>query len=172
MSLFSMDRLNALAIKKQCLDGTCVSVADVVERTGGLHATSPTTPYLSLFARLKNFNIKDLDEELYVKRTMGRIRSVRGTVYIFPVEFMPVAFAATRRVIGLNSLNHCKYMGVTERDYEELSKGRADDGVTGEKGPPHQLARLVRPERNVRRWAAGPGKTRRLAEQPAYVLSV
>jgi hypothetical protein len=122
MSPFSTEQLNALAIKKQCLDGTGVNVADTVRRICGLHATSPATPYLSLFARLKNFNIKDLDEELYVKRTMGRIRCVRRTIYIFPVEFMPAAFAATKKVMGLNSVNHCKYMGVSERDYEALSK--------------------------------------------------
>ncbi len=122
MSPVSTEQLNALAIKKQCLNGTDMGVTDMVWRIGGLHATSPATPYLSLFARLKNFSIKDLDEELYVKRTMGRIRSVRRTVYIFPVELMPVAFAATKRVMGLNSLNHCKYMGVTEQDYETLSK--------------------------------------------------
>jgi hypothetical protein len=122
MSPFSREQLNALAIKKQCLDGADIGVTDMVWRIYGLHATSPATPYLSLFARLKNFNIKDLDEELYIKRTMGRIRCVRRTIYIFPVEFMPIAFAATKRVMGLNSLNHCKYMGVSERDYDELSK--------------------------------------------------
>jgi hypothetical protein len=122
MSSIGIERLNALAIKKQCLDGMGVSVADTVRRICGLHATSPATPYLSLFTRLAGFRIKDLDDELYVKRAMGRIRSVRRTVYIFPTEFMPVAFAATKRVMGQNSLNHCKYMGVTERDYEELLK--------------------------------------------------
>jgi hypothetical protein len=122
MNPISVEQLNALAIKKQCLDGVDTSVTDVVWRICGLHATSPATPYLSLFARLKNFNTNGLDEELYIKRSMGRIRSVRKTIYIFPVELMPVAFAATKRVIGQISLNHCKYMGVTEGDYEELSK--------------------------------------------------
>jgi DNA glycosylase AlkZ-like len=126
MSAISRERLNTLAVKKQCLDGSGTNVLDVVRRIGGLHATSPTTPYLALFARLKGFTIKDLDEELYGKRTMGRLRSVRKTVYIFPVDFMPVAFAATKRVMGLNSVNHCRYMGVTERDYVALSKRAMD----------------------------------------------
>jgi hypothetical protein len=122
MSALSLEQLNALAVKKQCLDGSGVNVADVVQRICGLHATSPTTPYLSLFARLNGFKIKDLDDELYVKRSMGRIRCVRKTVYIFPVEFMPVLYAATKRVMGLNSINYCKHMGITEQDYETLSK--------------------------------------------------
>jgi hypothetical protein len=53
---------------------------------------------------------------------MGRIRCVRKTVYIFTVEFMPVAYAATKKVMGLNSVNYCKHMGVTEQDYKALSK--------------------------------------------------
>jgi hypothetical protein len=122
MSAIPLEQLNAMAVKKQCLDGSGVNVADVVQRICGLHATSPTTPYLSLFARLGGFNIKDLDEELYVKRSMGRIRCVRKTVYIFPVEFMPIAHSATKRAMGLNSINYCKHMGVTEQDYESLSK--------------------------------------------------
>jgi hypothetical protein len=122
MSAISLEQLNALAVKKQCLDGSGVNVADVVQRICGLHATSPTTPYLSLFARLSGFRIKDLDDELYVKKSMGRIRCVRKTIYIFPVEFMPVAYAATKRVMGLNSFNYCKHMGVTEDDYRTLSK--------------------------------------------------
>jgi len=118
----SREMINRHVLRKQCLSAPGNDVVDVTERIGGLHATSPTTPYLSLFARLSKFSIGDLDEELYVKRTLGRIRSVRKTIYIFPAGFMPVAFAATKRVMGLHSLNHCKYMGVTEAEYEELSK--------------------------------------------------
>lgn len=119
---FKMEQLNALAIKKQCLAGVDMDVKSLASRLCGLHATSPTTPYLSLFARLNNFSISDLDEELYVKRTMGRLRCVRKTVYIFPVEFMPVAYMATKRVMGTHTMDFCRYMGVADGDYEELSK--------------------------------------------------
>jgi hypothetical protein len=88
----------------------------------GLHATAPTTPYVSLFARARDFTRDKLDEQLYVKRTLGKIRCVRTTVHILPRETIPIAFAATKGIVEPNSEDFLQYTGVTKRQYEETSK--------------------------------------------------
>jgi hypothetical protein len=98
---------------------------DIVQVTRdiyGLHATNPTTPYVSLFARARDFTRDKLDEELYVKRTLGKIRCVRTTVYVLPRETIPIAFAATKSIVEPNSEDFLRYTGgVTERQYEDTS---------------------------------------------------
>ena len=54
-------------------DSKIDDVVQIVKDIGGLHATGSTVPYLSLFARTRNFVKKYLDEELYVKRNLGKI---------------------------------------------------------------------------------------------------
>ncbi|MDH7478376.1 MAG: hypothetical protein QHH17_08370, partial [Candidatus Bathyarchaeota archaeon] len=51
-------------------DSQVESVLQVVNDVIALHATSVGTPYLSLFARVKNFQRNLLDEEFYMKRNL------------------------------------------------------------------------------------------------------
>ncbi len=115
--------MNNFVLRKQRLLGAQSNkdVAQIVKDIGGLHATSPTTPYLSLFARVNGFCREDLDEELYVKRRLGKIRYVRTTVYIVPKDMVLIAFAATRRMAEPLSEAYSKFLGVNERQYEETS---------------------------------------------------
>jgi len=103
-------------------DSKIENIVQIVQDMGGLHATGSTTPYLSLFSRTRNFTRKMLDEELYLKRRLGKIRYVRKTVYVLPKENIPIAFAATRRIIEPTSEKYSKYLGITQKEYEEASK--------------------------------------------------
>jgi len=111
-------------LRKQHLtdDTRSENIIQTVRDVGGLHATGPTVPYLSLFSRIRNFTTEFLDEELYVKRSLGKIRYVRKTVYVLPKDMVPAAFAATRSMIVLASEKYSKYLGVTEDEYEVASK--------------------------------------------------
>jgi hypothetical protein len=51
-----------------------------------LHATSATTPYLSLWARMTNFDRGMLDEALYEERSLSRVLCMRSTVHIVPSD--------------------------------------------------------------------------------------
>jgi len=66
----NLRRMNSFVLQKQKLidDRPGEDIVQIVKDIGGLHATSPTTPYLSLFARVKNFEREHLDTELYEKR--------------------------------------------------------------------------------------------------------
>lgn len=99
---------------------------DIVQITRdiyGLHATNATTPYLSLFARASGFSRDRLDQELYVKKSLGKIRCVRTTVHVLPRETIPIAFAATKGIVEPNSADFLRITGgVTQKQYEETSR--------------------------------------------------
>jgi len=128
-------RMNSIVLQKQRLthDGSSKNIVQIVKDIGGLHATNPTTPYLSLLARVKDFRREYLDNELYVKKSLGKIRYVRTTVYILPKDMIPAAFAATRRVTELASEAYSKFLGINEEQYEETSKKIAET-LQGQKG--------------------------------------
>ena len=96
-----LDQVNHLVLCKQHLAGKSgtASIVQIVRDIGGLHATSATTPYLSLFSRMRNFKKEALDEELYLKKNLGKIRCIRKTVFILSKDVIPVAFAATNRIV-------------------------------------------------------------------------
>jgi hypothetical protein len=75
-----------------------------------------------LFARVEDFRREHLDEELYVKRNLGKIRYVRTTVYVLPKDVIPTAFAATRMMAEPASQAYSKFLGITVKQYEEASE--------------------------------------------------
>lgn len=122
----SLAQVNHFVLKKQHLAGPQnASVIKVVEDVGGLHATINLTLYLSLFARLPRFKKEDLDQELYVRRTLGKIRCVRKTIYVHTKDALPVVFQAT---VGMVSQASRKYMEhrVPPEEYERISKSILD----------------------------------------------
>lgn len=68
----------------------------LLAEVGGLSGTSPTC-YLSLIARKAGFLRSDLDRALYDERTLVRVRAMRGSLYMLPVEKAPLLLAATAR---------------------------------------------------------------------------
>ena len=59
-------------------------VVQVATDLVGLHATVAPNPYLQLAM---------LDRELYERRSLVRMR---GTLFVLPLDLLPVAWAATR----------------------------------------------------------------------------
>ena len=77
MKIINLDEINSFVLRKQHLtdDSRFDDIAQIVKDVGGLHATGSHVPYLSLFARTRNFVEEYLDEGLYVKRSLGKIHS-------------------------------------------------------------------------------------------------
>ena len=128
-SRIDLNSVNRFRLHKQHLtdESHTEDIVQTVRDVYGLHATNATTPYLSLFARARNFTRDKLDEELYVKRTLGKIRCVRTTVHVLPRETIPIAFAATKAIVEPNSEDFLRYTGaVTKNQYEEASRAILD----------------------------------------------
>lgn len=106
------------------------TVLEVVEDLFGLHATSASTPYLSLFARLKQFQRSMLDQELYIKRNLIRFGFMRRTLFILTTKLAPIAFQATRlseaqtmQLLEGWNIPHSEYQRVAESVYAALKDG-------------------------------------------------
>jgi hypothetical protein len=138
MDTIGLDRANRFLRKKQHLskDAKSDDIARITRDIGGLDSTNATAPYLSLFARSTHFKKNDLDVELSKKKTLARLRYVRGTIYVLPREFLPVAYAATSRMSGATAERYSKRLGLTPGYYRrtagkiaKILKGR---GLTAE----------------------------------------
>ncbi len=123
-----LNTVNQLVLRKQHLtDDTRIDkIVQIARDIGGLHATEPLTPYLSLYARTRNFNKDHLDAELHIKRSLARIRYVRNTLYILPKDMVPMAFAATKQMVEKNSRGFAEFRGISPEDYEATSRSILD----------------------------------------------
>lgn len=107
-------------LKKQQLapENAGTDLLAAVEDMVGLHGTSPTTPYLSLHARMHTFMRADLDCELYERRSLIRLKVMRGTVFVLPHAIAPVAYAATQAMVVKRDRRH---LGLDPAVYETLA---------------------------------------------------
>jgi hypothetical protein len=124
MKEIEQEKVNLFCLRKQHLadDAKIDDIIKITEDIGGLHATNSSTTYLSLFIRAKKFQRKDLDEELYNKRNLGRVRYVRGTMHVLPRKMIPMAFSALRIIRQPRLKKYLEYHGITEKDYKKNSK--------------------------------------------------
>jgi hypothetical protein len=84
----------------------------------GLHATDPASIYLTVFARMGNFHVSDLERALYEERSLIRMLGMRRTMFVFPSELEPVIQAACTDEIARRQrqmlLQHLSQQGYPE----------------------------------------------------------
>lgn len=103
-----IDEINQFVLYKQHLteyskaDNKCL--VEVVKDICGLHAQVASTPYLSLWNRIDNFQKEDLSKELYERRTLIKIWGVRATLHIVPADHVVEYYQATKRAGGRHPL--------------------------------------------------------------------
>lgn len=150
MNSMNIDRINRFVFKKQRLedDSKIDDIVQIVRDIGGLHAQVPQTPYLSLFARTRNFTKEYLDSELYSKKNLGRIKCIRSTLYILPKDMIPEAFAATRKIVISSSGSYAKRFGINREKYEEISR-KIVDIVHGRGLTTKEITRELGKESNI-----------------------
>jgi hypothetical protein len=117
-------QVEAHVLRRQHLapDARCDDVVQTVKDISGLYAASAATPYLSLLARTQHFRREQLDDELYVRRTLGRIRCMRKAIYILPSDLLAAAHWATRSLTVEASRRYLEYRGVPRPVYEQMSR--------------------------------------------------
>ncbi|GIG87460.1 winged helix DNA-binding domain-containing protein [Plantactinospora endophytica] len=66
-----------------------------------LHASDPPTVYLALFARMAaNADVETVDRALYEDRTLVRMLAMRRTMFVTPVEAVPLLHEAAARTVA------------------------------------------------------------------------
>jgi hypothetical protein len=66
----------------------------------GLHASDPTTPFLSAAARTRAFTAADLETALYEDRSLVRMLGMRRTLFVVPRDLAAVIDEACTRALG------------------------------------------------------------------------
>jgi hypothetical protein len=101
------ERRRRLAVRhglaRRLIDAGAANYADpaqIAKRVVALHATDPATVYLSVRARAAGpVKPADIECSLYERRDLVRMLGMRRTVFVVPVEFVPVVQASsTERV--------------------------------------------------------------------------
>jgi hypothetical protein len=98
-------------------DAPATDVVQTARDLVGLHATGAPNPYLQLFTRMPGFMRPALDQELYERRSLARVRCMRGTLFLLPLDLLPIAWAATRELVLGPSTKYLTAQGLTPRSY-------------------------------------------------------
>jgi len=116
--------INKLILKKlHLLEGSQLdNIHKITEDLCGLHATGTIEPYIQLFVRAKNFEKEDLVTELFTKKTLGKIRGMRKTLFIFTKDLMEIIYPFAKNLTEDRELKYLKYRNISLEDYDELSK--------------------------------------------------
>ncbi|MFP3895446.1 MAG: winged helix DNA-binding domain-containing protein [Anaerolineales bacterium] len=93
-------------------------ISSLVRDIGPIGATRPTVPYLSLWARMRDFRRENLDEALYEERSLLRVPCMRGQLYLVPVEDYPAYYQLTKPFFqqGLEDLT--RFFSRTDKECE------------------------------------------------------
>lgn len=123
MNKFTLEQINRFLLYKQHLavDSRTNDIVRIAADISGLHGTGIQEPYIALFTRSKNFTPEQLDRELYERKTLAKIRCMRGTLYILPKELVPPTFAATRTMFDKLSLRFMEFHGISRDEYNRIS---------------------------------------------------
>ncbi len=76
-------------------------VVTVARDLVALHATDPSTVYLAAWARLRTPAVEDVSRAIYDDRALVRLLGMRRTMFVVPVESMPVVQAACTQAIAV-----------------------------------------------------------------------
>jgi len=114
------EKVNHYVLKKQHLTSKSDDVLECVDNIAGLNSITATTPYLSLFNRIDYFTKSMLDEEMYEKKRLYRLRLMRGTLFIVTRDFLPIAYSATIDRTQNRLARFRQYYQLSEQEYEEL----------------------------------------------------
>ncbi|MFX1479211.1 MAG: winged helix DNA-binding domain-containing protein [Promethearchaeota archaeon] len=98
------------------------NILQIVKDICGLHATGTLEPYLTLFTRMKDFKKEDLDNELYKKKSLGRIRGMRKTLFILTKEMIPIVHSMIKHQTVKRDNKYLELRDISRDQYNELAQ--------------------------------------------------
>lgn len=124
MSTFKLEKINQFVLQKHHLteDSKIDDIIQIIDDLCGLHSTTLTTSYLSLFARSNKFKKLDLQRELYITKNLGRIRGMRRTLFIETRKMIPIVHASTFKLIEKSFEKYIEVRGISLKDYKDISE--------------------------------------------------
>ena len=123
MKSFTIDQVNKFILFKQhlAMNNKSDNIIQISDDLCGLQSTGPTEPYLNLLARTKNFMREDLERELYQKRSLGKIRGMRKSLFIVPKELIPIIHNAIKHLTVKRCDKYLEMRNISLEEYEDIS---------------------------------------------------
>ncbi len=87
----------------------------------GLHATDPSTVFLAAAARMKKPTVAAIEQALYDDRSLVRVLGMRRTLFVEPVELVPIVYASSTGTVAARN------RAAIEKDV--VAYGLTDDGA-------------------------------------------
>ena len=116
------ESINQLILQKQHLtqESKKDDLVQLVKDLCGLQATGTFEPYLYLFCRKNEFTKEELDNQLYGLKSLIKIRAMRNTLFIVPVEYAPMMHTATKYLKENRFDGFFTYTDFTREEYYDL----------------------------------------------------
>lgn len=89
------------------------TISEIAKNNVGIHSARISTPYVTLCSRIPSFIPSNLYNALYVDKTVIKLRCMRTTLHIVPVELAPIFHMATKRLRIQRVLNEMKKTNVS-----------------------------------------------------------
>lgn len=84
---------------RHLLASSAASVEQATAALVALHSSDPATVFLSSWARVDRFEPAELEDALYVRRSLVRMLGMRRTLFVVPVELAPVMHEACTKAL-------------------------------------------------------------------------
>jgi Winged helix DNA-binding domain len=116
------ERRARLGLRHRLTPGTqALDACDVADSVVALHSTDPASVFLSAAARMVDPTVDAIERALYDDRSLVRILGMRRTLFVVPVELVPIVHAACTRAIAVTGRR--RYAALMEQG------GVTDDGA-------------------------------------------
>ncbi len=121
MASVTLEQVRLNHLRKQIfLDLTNVDFYKVAVEQIGLHSTDYWTPYLSVWARIGDYDAQDVYNSLNSGQRVVRVNSFRGTVHIVHSENLPVVIRATGPRLERGVRKHPFLKKYSDSEIEEM----------------------------------------------------
>jgi hypothetical protein len=89
-----------------------------------LHSSDAPTVYLAALARMRSGSLDDVSAALYEQRSLVRVMGMRRTVFVVPVELMPVVVAACGEAVAARERSRLLAILAEMADLSDLPDGQ------------------------------------------------
>jgi Winged helix DNA-binding domain len=143
------ERRARLAVRHALFPGLRVATPEAAARAMTvLHATESATVYLSCWARVRDFELADVDRALYADRSLVKQLAMRRTLFAFPRDLLPAVLpSASARVAATEWLRMAKDVvaaGLTEDGDQWLRRAREEVLAVLSEVPEGLAAQVIR----------------------------
>ena len=95
---------------------------EISRNTFGLHAARLPTPFVTLATRMSEFTTSSLWDAMYVQRTLIKLRCMRKTLHIFPLDLAPIVHRATMSLRIAECYQRYKKMNVRPEELLQVKR--------------------------------------------------